>query len=406
MFIFWGGKCNPHKQHRGLPPRRHFFLRTQQTTSKGASERCGLDLHISSRARSTMPAPRAPPLRVALAALLFATAARPVIGENVSCPCLTTAAWALVGGGNNSEPCNRVHWPGEVGEALCYNSSYGLGGCSAHDAGLAPRCEGASPPSFCTAEWCFVDPDKCRTSGVRFRGARYLLDGAGDAFYSYETCGGDSSAWDDQVLTALNGVTLRAGVPLAYLYPDHYVVDKAGAHVNGVDSYQDLAPGHSLKGVWLELFEEVAARANFTLEWYPVSYGSRALQASSAYTACVQDVEDQVFLSLETFLIPAPVLPVPFHPFHHLTDQYPSPGLRHLRRRLLDDGDAARDERVHDRCAQRSVQAHSQERRRDARQLLDEAAPRGGSFHAWAVANGARRVYMHRDRLFLVTRGV
>ena len=149
---------------------------------------------------------------------LVLVACRPVAAQSPSCPCLQTASWPILGTDRiTNASCNRVLVGGEV---HCYPSTYGLGSCAKHDENREPHCDGSSPASYCAEPWCYVDPVTCRGSTKRFAESNILIDGGSKAYYSYDTCGGDVSKWNDLVVNSLlNGKTLRAAVAIPYYYP-------------------------------------------------------------------------------------------------------------------------------------------------------------------------------------------
>ena len=76
-------------------------------------------------------------------------------------------------------------------------------------------------------------------------------------YYSYETCGGDGALWsEERVAKKIRGKTLRVAVP-ALIRPYTYVVDD-GYVVEGPVPNETI-PG--LQGAYVDLFDEVAARA-------------------------------------------------------------------------------------------------------------------------------------------------
>ena len=229
--------------------------------------------------------------RLSLAAALAVVASRAATAQSPSCPCLTAATWPILGTDANGNPANRVLVGGQV---RAYPAAYGIGSCAAHDRGLAPFCDGANPAAFCAEPWCYVDPTTCRDSTVRFAESTLLLDGENRAFYSYATCGGDHTSWESHIMAStLSGRTLRAAVAVPYYYPDHYVETADGEPVRDAASYASLPAGAAAKGLWVDLYSEMARRANFTLAWQPVSGGSKG-QHSSSFTACTQDVADGI----------------------------------------------------------------------------------------------------------------
>ena len=218
-------------------------------------------------------------IALAVFATLVLVACRPVAAQSPSCPCLQTATWPILGNDGGST-CNQVLVGGEV---HCYPNTYGLGSCAKHDENREPYCDGSSPAAYCAEPWCFVE-------------SNILIDGASKAYYSYDTCGGDASKWDDLVVNSLlNGKTLKAAVAIPYYYPDHYIEDEAGEPIKSAASYApaDLPAGAKVKGLWIDFYEKIAKEANFTLDWRPVSGGSKGAHSSS-FTACAQDVADGI----------------------------------------------------------------------------------------------------------------
>jgi len=63
-----------------------------------------------------------------------------------------------------------------------YSADYGIG-CRAHDNNYPPLCQGTNRQSWCTQQWCYVDPQDCnvaKTVSSYFPGI--------DAYYSYVPC--------------------------------------------------------------------------------------------------------------------------------------------------------------------------------------------------------------------------
>jgi len=65
--------------------------------------------------------------------------------------------------------------------------------CSAWDSNRHPECEGDKPPSWCEANWCYVDPCECDLpDDLVPKISAYLPDATftgKNLYYSYETCG-------------------------------------------------------------------------------------------------------------------------------------------------------------------------------------------------------------------------
>eukprot|EP00964_Phaeocystis_antarctica_P004647 scaffold2504_cov65-Phaeocystis_antarctica.AAC.4 len=77
------------------------------------------------------------------------------------------------------------------------------------------RLPGSEPAvALCAAVWCYVDMNKCRSSTLRYQKSGYYPTISG-LFYSYETCGGDHSAFTsfERLKTASNQHTLTVVLP-------------------------------------------------------------------------------------------------------------------------------------------------------------------------------------------------
>ena len=217
----------------------------------------------------------------ALRGSLLAASVACVRGANAStgspsCPCVSAAT---VVAGNESLICiedEACHSENDVGgrgalricpsSGGCYDypQDYGAEICAAHDAGLGP-CGGVSD-GYCGESWCFVDVTLCREGTTSYARSGYVPH----AFYSYATCGGDSSFWDEEKMIAkVRGKTLRAAIPWL-LRPYHYVVED-GEVVEG-----DVPNGtiQNLRGAYVDLFEEIAVRGAFEIEWTKVTDGA------------------------------------------------------------------------------------------------------------------------------------
>ncbi|GMI22502.1 hypothetical protein TrCOL_g13486 [Triparma columacea] len=78
---------------------------------------------------------------------------------------------------------------------------------------------------YCVESWCYVDPVVCMGSKFLMRSTDVILEGEG-AYYSYETCGGEDEAWqENKNEVVMKGKTFRVGVPAAS-YPLHYLEHK------------------------------------------------------------------------------------------------------------------------------------------------------------------------------------
>jgi len=96
--------------------------------------------------------------------------------EDVVCPCLTSHPQGIT---PNSNGFLDVTIGGTI---YPYSADYGTG-CRAHDNNYPPSCQGTNRESWCTQQWCYVDPQDCnvaKTVSSYFPGI--------DAYYSYVPC--------------------------------------------------------------------------------------------------------------------------------------------------------------------------------------------------------------------------
>lgn len=193
------------------------------------------------------------------------------------CPCLPL----------NATDEKNLTQPALLGTTVYqYPMRYGLGACATHDDGLAPWCDdGDDAASYCAQEWCYVDADLCHDSVYDYH-ASGVLPGRG-LYYSYETCGGTDTAWEDlQVTSYLAGQTVRVAIP-ALSYPDHYAVAADGTPISGERATINHTATYA--GVYIDLYKAASELGGFTIEWTTTSVGSLNNHDSS-WTACVDDV--------------------------------------------------------------------------------------------------------------------
>ena len=100
-----------------------------------------------------------------------------------SCPCLYSLGGRL---NSNAYLSYSAHTVVVNGGAYQYPLSYGLSTCAAHDAGLAPYCNGGTSPAWCARPWCYVDPTNCR--GHSFAKSDYHASYNTDLYFSTQTC--------------------------------------------------------------------------------------------------------------------------------------------------------------------------------------------------------------------------
>jgi len=144
---------------------------------------------------------------------MLAVSAVASIAYSTGCPCtsfpVTTSRLSMASGGDGSflhdvvsnasvanptsgRECNLVTFSkGSDPTVFCYSPNYGMGFCRAWDQLLPPFCAGeqgqplANPPEWCSAQWCYVDPEQCKRSDISMGKSKIF---AGPTFYSYQTC--------------------------------------------------------------------------------------------------------------------------------------------------------------------------------------------------------------------------
>ena len=145
----------------------------------------------------------------------------------------------------------------KVLSSYCYPPNHGTS-CEADDMNLAPFCNDPNNQAlFCNAPFCYIDPAKYKLSENNSYSQSSIFP---HLFFSYTTCGSDDN-WKSLIAKNINGVTLRVGVP-ALRYPDHFRLD---TNENPILYDTDINAGFGeLKGIYIEMLEKLALRANFT----------------------------------------------------------------------------------------------------------------------------------------------
>jgi len=210
------------------------------------------------------------------------------IDHDPECPCLDESVHnetKRIEGNNGCLDTTPISLNREtnIQEAFCYPEHYGVG-CETHDVDLDPNCKGeADDPSYCSQSWCYIDPDKCHSSANNTFSRSVLYS---HLFYSYDTCGSDDTFRDFAIASALEGQTLKIGIP-ALLYPDHYREDENGEPIFWSTNINDGSG--ELKGMYIDYMKQIASDGNFAVEYRPVS-ASATQVVTDPYTACVFDV--------------------------------------------------------------------------------------------------------------------
>ena len=216
-------------------------------------------------------------------------------GGSADCPCIDATA---VVGSNRSAACmSFVQESGFNIDHHCYPPTYGSDICAPHDSGLGPHCTSSvANPAFCGELWCYVDKEKCKGSTHSLRRSDLHAQGSeeGDGLYfSYSTCGGASSAWDDfQTTSILTGKTLRGIVPLLD-YPTHYKRDAAGNVPTATYAAEYYNDSVAWAGAVPEYLSAVVALSN--IQGINCTWRSRGAPLNNgAWTASVHDVKNGI----------------------------------------------------------------------------------------------------------------
>lgn len=158
-----------------------------------------------------------------------------------------------------------------VGEGgVCFPRNYGATSCQRWDATLYDACRKSNSPlpSWCSHEWCFVDPDNCglpHDPSVLYPGL----------FYSYQTCGYLNSYSDDVLINNLKNRTLRISYP--------------GDSNSGFTIITDPITGEK-KGSFPTFMNRIFDQLDLSVEIHNVSVWSQERFPQSSYTACVHEV--------------------------------------------------------------------------------------------------------------------
>ena len=154
-----------------------------------------------------------------------------------------------------------------------YSRSYGSA-CSPWDSGLAPYCNSAVPPKYCSRAWCYVDPDECDAY------SKYPSAFFADLFYSYETCGStfsEAMEFSRSVSSGeLQGKTLRFAYPKESS-PWHW------------KTWNAAEQRYEWDGMMHKFFMRISASAGFQVEERNLSAYSLSKFASN-WDACTHDV--------------------------------------------------------------------------------------------------------------------
>ena len=141
---------------------------------------------------SEFPIKTLKPFKLLIVSLLFNTKCLSAFGGNPSCPCIDQRVWPLHGINASGHACVLAAWGSSV---QCFPENYGVGECRAWDDELDEGCSGPSKPASCAQPWCYIDETKCLINSTKTARLTNVLVGVNDAYYSYDTCGGDEESW-------------------------------------------------------------------------------------------------------------------------------------------------------------------------------------------------------------------
>ena len=106
-----------------------------------------------------------------------------------------------------------------------------------------------------------------------------------NAVYSYDTCNSTDSWTQHAISTGLSGKHLRASMPATW-DPYAFGSDSQGNLLPDWSNGMDIVGKRS--GIFVDFFDAVAKRANFTYEWLDVSTASR--DELGGWSGCMHDV--------------------------------------------------------------------------------------------------------------------
>lgn len=205
---------------------------------------------------------------------------------NASCPCINVTSNLL-----GPEVVAKSGYRPPVG--------YGSSECRDWDA-LRDECSAASPPSWCSLNWCYVDRDVCMGSSMYVR--RSIEFPASDnLYYSWETCAdtlGTLNKEDEIYQKYLSksendGRLVRVGIPECW-HPYHFKRDSTGAVYEGKGAiYTNPAiPWEGIIPNYLNAMLPYTSWRNVT--FVTVSGGAQRYFPGSMWTAAVQDVSSHL----------------------------------------------------------------------------------------------------------------
>jgi hypothetical protein len=119
-----------------------------------------------------------------------------------TCPCIATPDPHPFAIANSDPPQVTVTI---AGAGVPYPAGYGMNACAPHDELLPPSCANddgsvkTDAPSWCSSNWCFVDPANCAGVDAPVESSYFHVDGQDATFYySYATCSHENTFTDSE----------------------------------------------------------------------------------------------------------------------------------------------------------------------------------------------------------------
>ena len=215
------------------------------------------------------------------------------------CPCVRNVTMPrhkqpFLGNFSDGTPCvlDARTYDGTTSD-VCFPVTYGLHRCDTHMISATTRTAWgrtrARGRNTARSRGATLTATNAATRRTLSGGARTTTRGG--FYWSYDTCGGDSSLWTtDLIVKGLEGKIVRVAFPKSYP-PMHYMVDDNGAPINSQVTSMAMA-AREKGGVWFKYFDDIRETAGFEWRWTYTSQGARdSVPDGSSWTACAQDVK-------------------------------------------------------------------------------------------------------------------
>ena len=224
-------------------------------------------------------------------------------GGDEDCPCIDSSLIlsnfsSCVVVENNSTEEEDVQGFWHASSKTCRPITYASKVCDTHDLNIDPLCVSSDdskskPPSYCYDSWCYIDPEKCKSSNHLYFKSSLFPGIVNGLFYSYSTCNSDAADWlEAEAVAILENRIIVASIP-TYDYPYHYKENPTTGEVlsdpKGEEYYNDTIPW---KGRVIEYFDTVIENSNIQkIQYTHVSQGSFATHPQSSWTSAVRDIQ-------------------------------------------------------------------------------------------------------------------